>query len=349
MNTARLTLGCWAAALLAGAACTDETSPKAEPLDAPGMQAPSPAESSSGGAAPRDPALGGADVDADDGTVSEGAPNPIGGVMPEGAAPAESAGCSGGSLLPGDHERSLSHDGQSRQYLVHVPESYDGSAAVPLVLDIHGLTSNARQQALLSGWRAKADEAGFIVVHPDGLGGSWNGGALCCGSSQRDEVDDEGFMRAIVAELQRDACIDAQRVYATGLSNGGAMSHLLGCRAADVFAATAPVSMGNGARPCEPSRPISVVMTRGTRDRLVAYDGGLFPSAAADLAEWAALNGCEGEAELRDGVCETHDNCAGGVEVTLCTLDAGHVLYDNAEGFSVPDVVWSTFERQLLP
>jgi polyhydroxybutyrate depolymerase len=50
----------------------------------------------------------------------------------------------------------------------------------------------------------------------------------------------------VVARLQQDACIDAKRIYATGLSNGGAMAHLLGCRAADLFAATAPVSMGNG-------------------------------------------------------------------------------------------------------
>ena len=319
MNAARRTLGYWAAVTLAGTACTDDPPVTAEQPAAPA-------------------------------TLPEPV-GPVAGVLPGGppAAPEGSPGCSRGSLQAGDHERGLSHDGQPRQYLVHIPESYTGGVAVPLVLDLHGLTSNARQQALLSGWRAKADEAGFIVVHPEGLGGSWNGGALCCGSSRRDQVDDEGFMRAIVLSMQRDACIDSRRIYATGLSNGGAMSHLLGCRAADVFAATAPVSMGNGAQPCQPSRPIAVVMTRGTRDSVVAYEGGLFPSAAADLEQWAALNGCEGEAELRDDVCETHDNCAGGVEVTLCTLDAGHVLYDNAEGFSLPDVVWNTFERQPLP
>src|SRR5262245_49018159 len=188
--------------------------------------------------------------------------------------------CSSATLAPGDDSETLEHDGQSREFLVHVPSSYDGATAVPLVLDIHGLTSSARQQAAISGWRRKADEEGFIVVHPQGLDASWNAGSLCCGNSQRSGVDDEGFLRAVVRRLESEACIDARRVYATGLSNGGGMSHLLACNAADLFAATAPVSMGNGTLPCQPARPISVVMTRGTQDPLVPFDGGLFPSAA---------------------------------------------------------------------
>jgi polyhydroxybutyrate depolymerase len=274
------------------------------------------------------------------------------GPMPSGnvASPAESTGgCSVGTLTSGNHAATLEHDGQTREYLVHVPESYEGDTAVPLVLDLHGLTSSAGQQAALSGWRDKADEVGFIVVHPEGLNASWNGGDLCCGNSRAAGVDDEGFMRAIVERLKSDACIDPKRVYATGLSNGGAMAHLLACRAADVFAATAPVSMGNGVQGCAPSRPISVVMTRGTSDPLVAYDGGLFPGAVEDFEAWSQLNACPGAPQVSDEVCETRSDCAGGVEVTLCTLAAGHVLYANSEGFSVPDVVWSTFERQALP
>jgi polyhydroxybutyrate depolymerase len=123
----------------------------------------------------------------------------------------------------------------------------------------------------------------LIVVHPNGLNNSWNGGSLCCGQSQSSGVDDEGFMRATIKQLSEQACVDPKRVYATGLSNGGAMSHLLACRAADVFAATAPVSMGNGARPCNPARPISLIMYRETNDSLVPFNGGTFPGAMADF------------------------------------------------------------------
>lgn len=291
-------------------------------------------------------------ADVSDGEAPAGAPPGPGSnseAMPLPTLASSSAGCSAATLMPGNHTETLEHDGRPREYLVHVPDSYAGDAPVPLVLDLHGLTSSAAQQAALSGWRDKSDEVGFIVVHPEGLNASWNGGDLCCGNSRATGVDDEGFMRAIVERLTSEACIDSKRVYATGLSNGGAMAHLLACRAADVFAATAPVSMGNGVQGCAPSRPISVVMTRGTSDPLVAYDGGLFPGAVADFEAWSQLNACTGAAQVSDEVCETRSDCAGGVEVTLCTLAAGHVLYDNAEGFSVPDVVWATFERQTLP
>jgi polyhydroxybutyrate depolymerase len=254
------------------------------------------------------------------------------------------------ALGAGDHNLTLDHDGQVRSYVVHVPPLYAG-AQVPLVIDLHGLTSNANQQEGISGWRAKADQQGFLAVYPNGLDASWNGGSLCCGTSRANGVDDEGFIRAIVGRMQEEGCLDPARVYATGLSNGGAMSHLLACRAADVFAATAPVSMGNGTVPCTPSRPISVVMFRGTSDVLVPYDGGVIPSAQADFDQWSTLDGCSGEPTTIYGACETHASCNAGVEVTLCTLDAGHVLYDGAaqQGAAVADVAWEAFARHSLP
>lgn len=264
-------------------------------------------------------------------------------------APPATSCASPSSLSAGNQELTIEHDGAQREFLLHVPPNLDPSVPVPLVVDMHGLTSTAGAQAGLSGWRAKADEEGFIVAHPQGLGNSWNGGDLCCGSSQSRGVDDEGFIRAMVAKIEADGCIDPKRVYATGLSNGGAMSHLLACNAADLFAASAPVSMGNGTRPCQPSRPISVVMTRGTQDTLVSFNGGVFPSAQADFEQWAELNGCQGEPEPVDDLCQVFSNCDAGVEVKLCALAAGHVLYNNSQDFSVPDTVWATFERQTLP
>jgi len=151
--------------------------------------------------------------------------------------------------------------------------------------------------------------------------------------------------------MQQDACIDRQRIYATGLSNGGAMAHLLACRAADLFAASAPVSMGNGTMPCQPSRPISVVMFRGNNDPLVPYNGGAFPGAQADFDQWSGLDGCTGQPQTTHGLCSTHSGCQAGVEVTLCTINAGHVLYTQAaaQQAPVPDVVWEAFARHTLP
>jgi polyhydroxybutyrate depolymerase len=273
-----------------------------------------------------------------------------GGSGATGPGPGPGNPCAGTSLR-GNSSASLTHGGRTRTYEVHVPSSYDGRTPVPLVIDIHGLTSTAGAQASMSGWRAKADREGFIIVHPQGISNSWNGGRLCCGTAQSTGVDDVGFMRAIVDRFKANECVDGKRVYATGLSNGGAMSHRLACEAADVFAATAPVSMGNGTIPCNPSRPISVVMFRGTTDALVSYNGGIFPSAQADFDQWKNLNGCTGNPETVRGDCRRYSSCRGGVNVQLCTVRAGHVLYSSAslQGMSVPDTTWDIFKNQLLP
>jgi polyhydroxybutyrate depolymerase len=245
------------------------------------------------------------------------------------------------------------HDGVLREYVVHAPPSYDGSAFVPLVIDLHGFTYNASHQEQTSGWREKSDEAGFIVVYPSGLAASWNGGSVCCGPSQADEVDDEGFVRAIVQDLVRETCIDPKRVYATGWSNGGALAFLLACHAADVFAAVAPVAIGNGTRPCEPSRPISVVMYRGGNDDFVPYEGGaMYPSAMADLDQWKMLSSCTGTPQEVGGTCDRYTGCAAGVEVMLCTIPEGtHTLYAGAAEADAPvaDVAWEAFRRHTLP
>jgi polyhydroxybutyrate depolymerase len=266
-------------------------------------------------------------------------------VVEEGAAP-----CASKTIGPGDAYFELLHAEQTRKFFVHVPDSYDARSPVPLVVDLHGMLSTAAEQANLSGWREKSDAEGFIVVYPEGLDGSWNGGELCCGSSLLQDIDDEGFIRAVVRRLQEDACVDAKRIYASGLSSGGAMAHLLACRAADVFAATAPVSMGNGTSPCEPSRPISVVMIRGTLDLVVPFDViSLFPGAMEDFVQWRDVNGCTGSPQPREDSCSSYRDCAGGVEVVACSILGQHVLYDNITDFSVPDAAWAVFERHALP
>lgn len=300
------------------------------------------------------------DAAAGDGFVMDSAPKVDAAPMVDAAAmPIGKCGEPGG-FTPGDHSLMLSHGGLERRFLLHVPSSYDGNKRVPLVLDVHGYGSSADQQKLISGWVAKSDERGFLLVHPDGHARSWNGGTLCCGEAMKTGVDDEGFMRAIVSKLKADACVDAKRVYATGLSNGGAMAHLLACRAADVFAATAPVSMSNGAVPCEPPRGISLMMFRATGDELVPYESGVkpLPGAQADFDGWKVRNGCTGE-PTTDGVCKTYSQCKDGAEVTLCTITttvadtpwAGHVLYPQAlrEDAGVPSLVWPMFERHPLP
>jgi polyhydroxybutyrate depolymerase len=268
------------------------------------------------------------------------------------------------ALTPGDHERSLEHEGRTRLYDVHVPPGYDGSAAVPLVVDIHGFLSNRKQQAGLSGMNRVADERGFLVAHPEGIQNSWKGGNVCCGVALRDDVDDVGFLRAVVAAIAAEGNVDLRRVYASGLSNGGAMSHTLACEAADLFAAAAPMAFPVPYSPltgCRPSRPIPVMTVMGLTDELVAYDGGFFASAPDSFAYWRDVNGCAGtepDETVVTGMsrCETYTHCSRGVETALCSVTAmafpgtflsGHILYFN-DDLDLAQVAWDFMSRFTL-
>src|SRR5262249_28723666 len=100
-------------------------------------------------------------------------------------------------FLPGDPLRALPFGGLVRTYRVHVPPSYDGSVPVPLVVDIHGLGSNAEQQEAISGMRAESDAHGFLVVYPGGANDAWDAGT-CCGNPT---IDGVGVLPVLVASV----------------------------------------------------------------------------------------------------------------------------------------------------
>jgi polyhydroxybutyrate depolymerase len=144
------------------------------------------------------------------------------------------------ALKPGDHTRSLEVDRRTRTYLVHVPKSYDGSKAHPVVLVFHGGGSNALQMVRFCGLNDKADQAGFLVVYPSGTGRlekvlTWNGGN-CCGYAMQNKVDDVAFVRALLDDLAKVVKVDAKRVYATGMSNGAILAYRLTSELSDRIA-----------------------------------------------------------------------------------------------------------------
>jgi polyhydroxybutyrate depolymerase len=298
--------------------------------------------------------------------ASEGTPDAQeAAVLPEASMPdadasmpapdAGSSPCTGGSIRPGNASVTIQHAGAARDYLIHVPPSYTGKTHVPLYIDMHGSGGNATGQSMATFWNRKADTVGFIVIYPNALNARWNAGT-CCSPSMEQMVDDLGFMRAIVEKTTTDGCIDRKRVYAGGLSGGGLMAYRLACMAADMFAAVAPVSGANVTIPCTPSGPVSIVAFRGFNDTTVPYDGGMplqwyWPAAKADFDQWSQLDRCTGPITTSHGICQTKTQCAGGSDVTLCSVDGGHIPYDAAaaEGAAIPDVAWEIFQRHSLP
>jgi polyhydroxybutyrate depolymerase len=287
------------------------------------------------------------------------------------------AGPSLAGLGPGDHAGTLVHDGVERVYDLRVPAGYDGSTALPLVIDLHGYLSSKSGQRFFSGLDALADAGGFVITWPQGRygadgdpeginfpsGPSWNAG-FCCGQAAQDQPDDVGFLRTLVEAIARQVTIDRRRVYVTGLSNGGAMSQRLACQAADLFAAAAPVSFPIALVPpssCQPSRPIAVLTFQGLTDSLVPYDGGGgFPSAAESFARWRSADGCgTGDLEQQQTIgasrCDVDTSCAAGVEVGLCSVlstsgapAAGHILYVN-DDIDLAQAIWAFLQRFQLP
>ena len=265
---------------------------------------------------------------------------------PAATCPATSA------LEAGNTRGSLDVAGTRRTYVVHVPSSYDGEAPVPLLFDMHGLFGSGMGQLRGSGTAAVADREGFITVYPDGIDNAWNVGPCC--TFDRD-VDDVGFMRALVEKLRSEACVDETRVYATGVSMGGGMSHYLACEAAETFAAVAPAAFDLlEEQDCQPSRPISVLSSRGTSDRIVPYAGGAsnppnglrttihFLGAERTFEAWAQINGCTGSPSPSYDGCETYSECDNGVETTLCTAQGGGHTYGD------PERAWEMLSKYRL-
>jgi polyhydroxybutyrate depolymerase len=254
-----------------------------------------------------------------------------------------------GALLPGDYRFDLPFDGRQRSYLLHVPQRA-AAGPLPLVVNLHGGGGSAQQHRLSSGMDAAADRDGYIVAYPNGSGRlsdrllTWNAGN-CCGYAQTQNIDDVGFIAAVIDDIAQRAAIDARRVYVVGHSNGGMMAHRVGVALPAKVAAIVSVA---GARIPEPGngRAVPVLHIHSVDDPRALYAGGLgppfpfttnrvlHPSVEATLAAWARRDGCMPtpvEMESRQAANGhtarrlVYGHCRDGAEVDLWRLTgAGH-------------------------
>jgi polyhydroxybutyrate depolymerase len=228
-----------------------------------------------------------------------------------------------------DSEWTVQSGLMERRFSVHIPDSYDPTKKTPLLLSFHGLSSNAAQQQLLDGLHAESEEFGFIAVHPEGTGNSWNAG-VCCGSSVSNNVDDVQFVSDMLDKLEDELCIDTKRIYSTGMSNGGFMSYRLACELSDRIAAVAPVAGTLVLEQCAPERAVPLIHYHGTNDTLVPYDGWSqygMPPVEETVQAWAERNGCSTTYAQRmqngDSTCIGYDDCPDNASVMLCIVDGG--------------------------
>ena len=277
------------------------------------------------------------------------------------------------------------YNGQSRSYILHLPPSYNGVDEMPLVVVLHGGGGNARNIEEVTGFSTKADEEGFIVVYPDGSGRldrsllTWNGG-FCCGYALENNIDDVGFIRALIEYLKKNYTINRNMIYITGASNGGIMSYRLGAELSDLVAAIGPVVASIGGKATEdsslwvipePNYPVSVIAFNGMLDGRVPYDGGqptvndtrgafIYLSVNESITFWVNHNNCStvssrNISQSGNIIVDTYPNGDMSTEVVLYSIvNGGHAWPGGKKGsekgdeptqeISATDIMWEFFK-----
>ncbi len=253
-----------------------------------------------------------------------------------------------------------------RPYDVVVPDSIECGSDAPVLLALHGGGADSERMARVTCpdgdfsdpacLDAVAERRGFIVVYPNGTPSpnapgmrTWNAGGgaggwdCMSGIACEENVDDVAYIEDLLDDLLAKFPVDAHRVYATGISNGGAMSHRLACELSDRIAAIASVAGPNqvmAVQGCDPTRPVPMLMIQGTSDLFVPIDGGpgiLTPGnkvpTADTVAFWVSRNGCHQtpatawlpntSIDLTRIVRDTYSGCDDGASVVLLEVQGG--------------------------
>jgi polyhydroxybutyrate depolymerase len=250
--------------------------------------------------------------------------------------------------------------GRERTFHLHLPPACEAAARLPVVLALHGGgKGDAAQLAARTGFCELADHEGFIAVFPNGVDGQWNDGrGRTYYQTDNTDVDDVGFIAALIDRLVEKHQGDPERIYVTGISNGGHMALRLGCEIGSKLAAIAPVCgsipkniHGQGA----PGAPLSVLLMNGTDDPLVPWEGGAVRFFRKTMGEvvsteqtiefWVRHNRCNPQPSVRelpdryprDGSTvrvSTYTGGDDGTEVVLYAIEGGG---HNLPGSRIPE------------
>jgi len=278
-------------------------------------------------------------------------------------------------------EYTIQAGGLERTYRLHIPPNYDGNRSWPLVFVFHGGYGSGADMETLTSFDQLADEKGFIVAYPNGYIDHWNDGRST--DPTYTNVDDVGFVAALIDELSSYYNIDPKRIFASGMSNGGIFTYRLACELSDRLAAIGPVSGSlaeNLVTHCSPAQAISIIHIHGLADQLVKFEGGTVPSPYGGvtypvleaLALWVGFDGCTGrpetielpDADPSDGTTTrmiSYSHCQNDSAVTLYAITGGGHTWPGGEyasegaggktshDFSASDVIWEFFSQHPKP
>ncbi|HEX5371015.1 MAG TPA: PHB depolymerase family esterase [Dehalococcoidia bacterium] len=249
------------------------------------------------------------------------------------------AGCGNAHVQGKSIVEYMFSGGVLRSYRIYVPPSYNPSTPAPLVLGFHGFGANAIEQEYYTNFKPQADLHGFVLVSPNAVGTPphWN----YYGKLAPAMPDDYAFVNDLIDHLQGELCIDAARIYTTGMSDGGTMAAIIGCKLNNRIAAVAPVAgspyLDAG---CLLSGPVPLITFHGTADTLWPFDGGIgymglpVTPTETDVLDWAKHNKCDlnqqSQVIATDVTLETYTGCSGNADVELYVIDGGGHTFPGA-------------------
>ncbi len=281
----------------------------------------------------------------------------------------------------GGAERTLSHGGRQRTYLVH---DFGRGGPSPVVIVLHGGGGNAANAVRMTGFDRVARREGLIAVYPNGTADrdrgtllTWNAGH-CCAAAMENRVDDVGFVGAVIEALVSSGRADPSRAYVTGMSNGAMMAHRLGRELSAKIAAIGPVVGAVFGDEPPPQSPVAAFIVVGAEDATVPPNGGplqlralLGRRSAADrnvapaidqATYWARHNGCgePARAESAASSQRTWANCTSRAPVVFHSVKGNGHAWPGGEpgrtgaarpvrGFDATEEMWAFFRDQRRP
>jgi len=271
----------------------------------------------------------------------------------------------------GQIQDSFMHDGEQRDFVYYTPSTWNINQELPLLIVLHGLTQTGNGIMDITNFNDLAEDNNFIVCYPDGLNGSWNADMNALNS----DVDDLGFVEALIGFFELNLNTKSTKRYLSGFSNGGFLSHKIASESDLCIAAIATVS-GNmsstTATNFSPLYPTSVLHIHGTSDAVVPYGGGANSGASVEesMSLWQAHLGCDETPDVQAmpnpnvfdfSYPEKHiyQNCSGAELQHIKVVGGGHqwpgistlvggVGTINMDFYS-PGVIWDFLEGKSCP
>ena len=275
---------------------------------------------------------------------------------------------------------NITFDGVARNFIVYLPSGYNNSGKMPLIFAIHGGSGTPEGMINIANFKTIADRDKVVLVYPEGVQKNWNDGRPTAPNQLG--INDVGFFNQMCDYMINNYSVDAKKIYATGISNGGFMSTRLGCELSNRIAAiavnAATIEATTIAPNCKPNRPVPALYIHGTTDPLVPFLGGQITAGGTAggtilshfqvIEKWVALNGCNSTPTItdlpdiaNDGTTIKQRVYSGGANgsevVSYVVLNGGHtwpqgyqylneaIIGKTSQDMNACEVIWTFFKR----